>query len=94
MKPRPKIFFNPIEGSAPLSIRWNPGPYGDAHESKEGNGVYFTSPNGELLPAQFDDVEAKQDQQVLTTKSGITINVTVKAARVSIKVNRSTKKVA
>lgn len=94
MKHKPKVFFNPIEGSAPLSINWYPGPYGDAHESKEGNGVYFTSPNGELLAVQFDDVEEKQDQQILTTKSGISINVTVKAARIPIKVKRPAKKVA
>ncbi|MCX6125304.1 MAG: hypothetical protein NTV34_11255 [Proteobacteria bacterium] len=94
MKHKPKIFFNPIEGSAPLSINWYPGPYGDAHEAKEGNGVYFASPNGELLAVQFDDVEAKQDQQVLTTKIGVRVSVTVKAGKTSIRVTRTSKKVA
>lgn len=94
MKMKPKIFFNPMEGSAPLSIRWHPGPYGDAHEAKEGNGVYFVAPNGDLLAVQFDDVTEKYDQQSLTTKSGIRVSVTVKAAQVSIKVKRSSKKVA
>jgi hypothetical protein len=79
MKPKPKIFFNPIEGSAPLSIRWYAGPYGDAHEAKDGNGVYFTAPNGDLLAVQFDDVDERQDQQSLTTKNGVRVSVTVKA---------------
>lgn len=94
MKHKPKIFFNPIEGSAPLSISWYPGPYGDAHEAKEGNGVYFTSPNGELLAVQFDDVEAKQDQQTLTTKTGVRIQISVKSRKTTVKVTRTPKKAA
>ncbi len=94
MKHKPKVFFNPIEGSAPLSINWYPGPYGDAHESKEGNGVYFTSPNGELLAVQFDDVDEKQDQQVLTTKTGSRISVSVKSGKVTVKTSRVSKKAA
>jgi hypothetical protein len=93
MKHKPKIFFHPIEGSAPLSISWYPGPYGDAHESKEGSGVYFTSPNGELLAVQFDDVDEKQDQQTLTTK-GFRVSVTVKSGKVSVRITPSSKRAA
>ena len=94
MKHKRKVFFNPIEGSAPLSINRYPGPYGDAHEAKEGNGVYFTSPNGELLAVQFDDVEEKQDQQALVTKNGIRVSINVKAGKVIVKMARIPKRVA
>ncbi len=94
MKHKPKIFFNPIEGSAPLSINWYPGPYGDAQESKEGTDVYFTSPNGELLAVQFDDVEEREDQQTLTTKSGVCVQISVKSGKTSVRVARKSKKAA
>ena len=94
MKHKPKIFFNPIEGSAPLSINWYPGPYGVAHDSKEGSGVYFTAPNGELLAVQFDDVDEKQDQQTLVTKNGIRVSINVKAGKVAIKTGKTPKRVA
>jgi hypothetical protein len=91
---KPKVLFNPIEGAAPLSVNWYPGPFGDAHEAKEGNGVYFTSPNGELLAVQFDDVEEKQDQQTLVTKNGVRVSITVKVGKVTVKISRIPKKVA
>lgn len=45
--------------------------------------MYFTSPNGELLAVQFDDVEEKHDQETLTTRNGTSISNVVKAAKVS-----------
>lgn len=93
MKKKPKVFFHPIEGSAPLSISWYPGPYGDAHESKEGNGVYFASPNGELLAVQFDDVNEQRDTQTLTAK-GTRVSITVKAGKVTVKLTPNSKRVA
>ncbi len=61
----PKIFFNPINGSSILSITWFAGPLGDAVESKNGIGVGFFAHNGDLLSVQFDDVNEKNDHQVL-----------------------------
>lgn len=94
MKRKSKIFYHPIEGAAPLSVYWYPGPYGDAKESKEGNGVYFSSPNGELLGVQFDNVDESSDQQSLTTKYGHRIHVKVKAGKVNVKVETLPSRVA
>ena len=93
MKRKPKVFFHPIEGSAPLSISWYPGPYGDARESKEGNGVYFSSPYGELLAVQFDDVNEERDAQTLTAKSA-RVSIAFKAGKVSVKLTPNSKRVA
>lgn len=60
-----EVFFRPIEGSAPLSIYWYPGPYGDAIEANNESGVGFFSATGELLGVIFDDVKEKRDDQVL-----------------------------
>jgi hypothetical protein len=65
MKKKGKVFFNPIDGSAPLSISWYSGNKGDAVESNNENGVGFFSPTGELLCVIFDDVDEKNDQQSL-----------------------------
>jgi hypothetical protein len=94
MKKKLKIFYHPIEGSAPLAAYWYQGPYGDGIESKEGNGVYFASPNGELLGVQFDDVSKDKDQQVMTTKIGVRVRVSVKAGKVTVKVENTTHRVA
>ena len=62
---KPKIFFHPIAGSSILSITWFPGPLGDAVEANNGIGVGFFAHNGDLLSAQFDDVDEKKDHQIL-----------------------------
>jgi hypothetical protein len=62
---KPKIFFNPIAGSSILSITWYPGPLGPAVEANNGIGVGFFAHNGDLLSVMFDDVNEKQDHQVL-----------------------------
>lgn len=62
---KPKIFFNPIGGSSILSITWFSGPLGPAVESNNGIGVGFFAHNGDLLSVMFDDVNEKQDHQVL-----------------------------
>ena len=62
---KPKIFFNPISGSSILSITWFPGPLGPAVEANNGIGVGFFAHNGDLLSVMFDDVNEKQDHQVL-----------------------------
>ena len=75
-----KVFFNPIDGSAPLSISWSSGPKGDAVEAKNEVGVGFFSSKGDLLGVIFDDVDETKDHQVLefdhyqvevTTKAGV-----------------------
>ena len=60
-----KVFFHPIEGSAPLSISWSSGPKGDAIEANNELGVGFFSEKGDLLAVIFDDVEEKKDDQFL-----------------------------
>jgi hypothetical protein len=92
MKDKPKIFFHPIEGSAPLSISWYPGPYGDAHESKEATGVYFSAPNGDLLAVQFDDVSEAKDHQELTLPNGEKIAVDVIKGKVKVHRTKATRK--
>ena len=64
-KHKAEIFFNPVEGSAPLSISWYDGPKGDAIEAKKGSGVGFFAHNGDLLSVLFDDVGEKKDHQIL-----------------------------
>ena len=64
-KNKAEVFFNPIEGSAPLSISWYHGPKGDAVEAKNKIGVGFFAHNGDLLSVLFDDVGEKKDHQIL-----------------------------
>lgn len=84
MKKKPKVIFNPIEGSAPLSIYWSEGPYGDAKEAKDGNGVYWVSSDGLLLGVQFDDVHMENDSQVLTLPKSREIHVKVVKGKVNV----------
>lgn len=60
-----KIYYNPIEGSAPLSIYWSNGPKGDAVEANNEDGVGFFSSKGDLLGVIFDDVSEQKDSQKL-----------------------------
>lgn len=62
---KPKISFRVIGKSGPLSITWSPGPLGDAVEAENGIGVGFFSPTKDLLSVEFDDVNSKNDLQVL-----------------------------
>ena len=86
MKKKPKIFYNPIEGSAPLAIYWQPGPYGDASEASSGNGVFWQSAGGELLGVQFDDVSSENDEQTLVISRSLQVSVSVKKGKISCKV--------
>jgi hypothetical protein len=86
-----KIYFNPIGGSAPLSIYFFEGPYGDATEAKSGNGVYWQTGSGELLGVQFDDVSAKSDQQTLVVHKNLEIQIKVTDKKVKIEVIKRNK---
>ena len=86
MKAKAKVFFRPIEGSAPLSIHWYPGPFGDAKEATSGNGVYWCSPNGELLAVQFDDVREDRDEQTLVCHKHLRVQLSVKGGKPQYKV--------
>jgi len=81
----PKISFRVIGDSGPLSIYWYPGPYGDAIESIDENGVYWLSQTGVLLGVEFDDVDEKSDHQILELPDGTKIEVDVKKGKVSVK---------
>lgn len=77
-----KVFFHPIDGSAPLTISWSSAPKGDAIEAKKGAGVGFFSDSGDLLCVIFDEVKATQDHQILEFKKAI-IEITVKNGKVA-----------
>ena len=64
-KKKPVVFYQPIDGSAPLSIYWYDGPKGNAVEANNVDGVGFFGPSGELLGVIFDDVTESKDQQHL-----------------------------
>ncbi len=83
-----KVFFHPIDGSAPLTISWSSGPKGDAIEAKKGAGVGFFSDRGDLLCVIFDDVQATQDHQTLEFNHN-RVEVTVKKGKVTYNVSES-----
>ena len=84
---KPEIFFRPIGNSGPLSIYWYPGPYGNAIECKEGKGVVWLSPTGDILGVEFDDVNKDNDHQILKTPDGTNLEVFVSSSKVRIKTN-------
>ncbi len=75
-----RISHRIIGDSGPLMISWFHGPKGDAVESKNGVGVGFFSPSGEILAVEFDDVQAKNDHQILEFEHYL-IEVTVKSGK-------------
>ena len=60
-----RVTFLPIAGSGTLHLDFSPGPFGDATEALQGNGVGFFSAQDDLLGVTFDDVDEKRDHQVL-----------------------------
>ena len=78
----PLISFRAIGNSGPLSVYWSDGPFGDAIESKEKNGVVWLSAKGELLAVEFDDVRSDHDYQEISAPGGEVIEVTVKNKKV------------
>ena len=81
---KPEINFRVIGNSGPLSIYWYNGPYGDAVESINGNGVGWFSPLQDLLGVEFDDVESIKDQQELSFENGVSVKIEVKKNIVKI----------
>ena len=81
---KPEINFRVIGDSGPLSIYWYNGPYGDAIESMDGNGVGWFSPLQDLLGVEFDDVKNIKDQQELSFENGISIKIEVNNSIVKI----------
>ena len=81
-----KIFYRPIEGSAPLTVSFSSSPKGDATESLNEKGVGFFSNEGTLLGAIFDNVNEKRDHQLLEFKNGISVElkITNKKAKISV----------
>ncbi|MCP4159026.1 MAG: hypothetical protein GY760_03035 [Deltaproteobacteria bacterium] len=65
-----KIFYNPIDGSAPLSIYWFDGAKGDAIEANIGDGVGFFSPSQDMLGVIFDDVLIDDEQELFFLNGG------------------------
>ena len=60
-----KITFLPIDGTGALHIDFQPGPFGDATEARQGEGVGFFSASGKLMGVTFDDVNEKRDHQII-----------------------------
>lgn len=65
-----KVFYNPIDGSSPLSIYWFDGAKGDAIEADSGDGVGFFSPSQGMLGVIFDDVEINDEQELFFSNGG------------------------
>ena len=84
----PSISYRVIGNSGPLSLTLSEGPFGNAVESKQGNGVVWLSSIGELLAVEFDDVQKDNDYQKLTAPDGTVIELTVKKSKVSYEVIR------
>lgn len=82
----PSISFRVIGNSGPLSITWSDGPFGNAIESKQGNGVVWLSSNGELLAVEFDDVQKDTDHQKLTAPDGTVIELMIKNNKVNFEI--------
>lgn len=82
---KPEVFFRPIGQSGPLSLYWHSGPYGNAVECKEGTGVAWLSPSGELLGVEFDDVNKETDHQILIPSEGPKIEIFVTDGIVKVK---------
>ena len=86
---QPVISFRVIGKSGPLSFYWSGGPYGDALESKEGNGVIWLSGNGELLGVEFDDVNKENDHQRISIPGGNSMEVDVKGGTINFALKKS-----
>lgn len=80
---KPKIFFHPIDGSAPLTATFSNAPKGDAVEAKNEAGVGFFSQSGELLSIVFDDVQETNDHQFLRFQN---FRIDVKTNRGKVKI--------
>jgi hypothetical protein len=91
---KPTISFRHFGGSGPLSVYWYPGPYGDAVEAKDGSGVGWFAPNGEVLGVEFDDVALERDHQALAFSSGDRVDIRVSHGRVSVQARSPRRKVA
>lgn len=92
---KPKIFFNPIDGTSILSITWYQVPLGDAVEAKNEIGVGYFAHNGDLLSVMFDDVNEKEDHQFLEFDR-YCVEITVKNGKIShkLEVKKPKKKLA
>lgn len=92
MAKKPKLWFDTIGGDGPLSITFIPDygkPYGVAIEDLTLNGVGYFTPDGELIEAEFDHVDAKNDHQILKfdNKFKNQVEVTVKNGKVDFKIS-------
>ena len=89
-----KISFRVIGNSEPLSNSWFQGANGDAIEAKNEIGIGFFSTDGEFLGVEFDDVNEKEDRQILEFDH-YRVDVSVHNGKISYsfkKIGRSSKK--
>jgi len=80
----PKIFYNPIDGSAPLSIYYFDGAKGNAIEADFGDGVGFFGPSQDFLGVIFDNVSDQNDEQELFFSNGAKIKIRVHLNKIEI----------
>jgi hypothetical protein len=85
---RPTVSFRRFAASGPLSVYWHEGPYGDAIEATTGKGVAWLAPNGDLLGAEFDDVQWDADDQTLELPNGDVVTVRVRRGKVTARAKR------
>jgi len=88
---KPEITYDKDEDGGLLAVYFFEGPYGPATEAKEGDGVLFTAPNGEILGAIFDWV-GLNDKQSLTSKSGDCVEVTTRNGKVTTRLAKKKRK--
>lgn len=79
---KPDIFFEKRGGFGPLAIYWEEGPYGEAVEAIEGNGIGFFDPIGNLLAVQFDMIQSNSDHQSLRFDLETIVKIKVKKGKV------------
>lgn len=83
-----KVNYFPLAGSGVLHLDFQPGPFGDAVEAMQGEGVGFFSPKGDLQGVTFDDVQEQSDEQILEFER-YRIEVSVKKGKVSYKLTET-----
>ena len=88
---KPKVSFFPIGGTGVLHLDFAKGPFGDATEALEGNGVGFFDTQNGLLGVTFDDVAIDGDHQVLVF-ANVRIEIRSRKGKISYSVQTVSKK--
>ena len=86
-----KVSFFPIDETGVLHLDFAKGPFGEAVEALEGDGVgFFDALNG-LLGVTFDDVAIDGDRQALVFKN-ISVEIRSRKGKISYSVHTGSRK--